>query len=321
MCCSFSAWGDNMTTATTNTIVDHTTDASFRVWVQELITMFVTTLGLTQTGDTGQINTSTVTRPTTNTAAGYIILRFNDTAQSTAPLFMKIEFGTGGAVASPDIWITVGTSSNGSGTINGVTMARVSATPNSNTPTSTTTPYVTRACYNTTLGFFGFVWKNGMFSTQQNGGGWLLWRSSDSTGAGTTDSIQLITNSSGTSGTGNSAGYLQAISFLTGVSYATGNWPNNSCGFWPFATLASTLFSGNGSVGPIFQFTPVFGIANIAAIASVLEIAIGSTAVMTLIGSTSHTYMSVGSAFGGSSFFTQALANGTTGYTIMMLWE
>lgn len=310
-----------MTTATTNTIIDHTSDASFRVWVQELITMFVTTLGLTQTSDTGQINTSTVTRPTTNTAGGYVILRFNDTAQSTAPLFMKIEFGTGGAVASPNIWITIGTASNGSGTINGVTGSRVSATPNSNTPASTITPYVTRACYNTTMGFFGFTWKNGGFGTQQNMGGWLLFRSSDSAGAVTTDSIQLITNSPSTSGSGNSVGYIQAISFLTGVSYTTGNWPNSACGFWPFATLAATLFSGNGSVGPIFQFTPVFGITNLAAIASIAEIAIGSTASMTLIGATAHTYMSVGNVFGGSSMFTQALTTSTTGYTIMMLWE
>lgn len=309
-----------MTTATTNTVVDHTSDAGFRTWAQELITLLVTTLGLTQTSDTGQINTSTVTRPTTNTAGGYVILRFNDTAQSTAPIFMKIEFGTGSSATSPAFWITVGTSSNGSGTINGVTMVRVMTTPNSNAPGSTSVPYVTRACYNTTAGFLGLCWKMNGFSTSQGMGGFCVFRSADNTGAVTTDAVMMIANASSATGGSSSVGFMQVISNLTGVSYTTGTWPSNSIGFMPFLPT-STLFSGNGSVGPMFQFTPVFGITPWMAIAGVTEIAIGSTAVMTLIGSTSHTYMSVGNMWGGSTMLIQGLTAGTTGYTVMMLWE
>lgn len=312
-----------MTTATTNTVLDHTSDAAFRVWVQEIITMLVTTLGVTQTGDTGQINTSTVTRPGTSTAGGYVILRFNDTAQSTTPIFIKLEFGTGAAAAAPKMWITVGSASNGTGTITGVVMTRVSVTMDNTTPNSTSTPYVTRGCYNATAGFLGFVWKNGSGGTAANHGGFFIFRSADSTGAVTTDAFMLITNSSTATGITGSQGYMQVISNLTGVAYTASPWPSNTCTHMPFG-LFVTLYSSNGQVGPIFQFTPVLGITPWCALALVSEIAIGSTVTMTLIGATSHTFISVGGAFGNGSHFFQAysVSPGTNGaITVMMLWE
>src|SRR5882757_2238071 len=149
-------------TVTTNTVVDQSTDAAFRVWIAEAITVLFTTLGVTQTADTGQINTATVTRPAViNTAAGYVIGRFNDTAQSTSPVFFKLEFGTGTVQpTNPAMWITIGTGSNGSGTLTGVIGTRVS-TGGFGAIASTITPYVTSGCYNTTAGFLGFVWKMG----------------------------------------------------------------------------------------------------------------------------------------------------------------
>lgn len=313
-----------MTTATTNTIIDHTSDAAFRVWVQEVITLLVTTLGLTQTADTGQINTSTVTRPATNTSGGYVILRFNDTAQSTSPIFFKLEFGTGQSANSPYMWITMGTSSNGSGTINGISCQRSSVTPNSNIPIAIITPYVTRACYNTTAGFLGFVWKNGGFASGQNMGGFFIMRSADATGAVTTDAVQLICNTGSITGQGTSTGFSQVISQLTGLAYSTTTpWPTNLNNMMPF-NLVSTLFSGNGSVGPFFQYTPVLGITPWCALALINELGVGSTSVMTLIGSTSHTYISVGNAFGGGTIGFLALSTtpGTSqAVTVMMLWE
>src|ERR1700761_4788031 len=116
-----------MTTSTTSTVLDQTSDAGFRTWVAEVITQLVSVCGVTQTTYTGQINTSTVTRAgTTNTAAGYVILKFNDTLQATVPVFIKLEFGSGStATTSPQMWITIGAGSNGSGTLTGITTTRV----------------------------------------------------------------------------------------------------------------------------------------------------------------------------------------------------
>lgn len=95
------------------------TDADFRSWAQGVHDKIVG-VGLVQTADTGQINFSTVTKPgAANTAAGYAIYRFDDALQATLPVFIKMEYGTGGAVDRPGTWITVGSSTNGSGTLSG----------------------------------------------------------------------------------------------------------------------------------------------------------------------------------------------------------
>jgi hypothetical protein len=112
------------------------TDAGFRTWAQKIHDA-LTAIGLTQTADTGQINLSTVTRPGSNdTAGGYEIWRFNDTLQATYPIFIKIEYGMNTVASNqPSLWITVGTGSNGSGTISGNPIARrqfaISAATNS----------------------------------------------------------------------------------------------------------------------------------------------------------------------------------------------
>lgn len=168
-----------MTTATTVAAIDHTSDAAFRVWVSEVITNIVTTCGLTQTSDTGQINTSTVVRGgSANTAAGYVIVRFNDTLQSTSPIFIKLEFGNGATPATdPAMWITVGTGSNGSGTLTGTTSGRCPVGQNL-TPTSKINPFVSRYCYasGASQGIFWMLFKQGAgtaLSMRRKASSWL----------------------------------------------------------------------------------------------------------------------------------------------------
>lgn len=113
-----------MATATTNTVLDHTSDAGFRAWVAEFIGLIDTGGALVDTGDTGQINTATVNRPAVNTNAGYIVRRFNDSLQSTAPYFVRFDFGTQSAAGNfPRVQVTIGTGSNGAGTITGAILS------------------------------------------------------------------------------------------------------------------------------------------------------------------------------------------------------
>lgn len=107
-----------MTTLTFTTVIDHSSDATFRLWGAEFDAK-LTVLGLVQTADTGQINWVTVARPGTSTAAGYTVWRFADSS-----LYLKFEYGTGTASTIPQMWITVGTGSNGSGTLTGQTSTR-----------------------------------------------------------------------------------------------------------------------------------------------------------------------------------------------------
>lgn len=310
-----------MTTASTTTVIDQTSDAAFRTWIAEIITMFFTTLGLTQTSDTGQINTSTVTRPVVvNTAAGYVVGRFNDTAQSTSPIFFKLEFGTGSVQpTNPALWITVGTNSNGSGTITGTTMARTAMGSFGVLP-STTTAFVTRGCYNAAAGFLGFIWKIGGISasTGQAVSGFFLFRSSDNTGTVTTDSVHLLA-SSGSATSSASGGVMQVISYLTSTAYnsAAPYVGANVWGMVPF-TLSNSLFSGNTQLFPIFSYTPVVGITPWCGICLMSEFALNSTDTFAVVGATTHTYISIGS-LAMAQFANQSLTAGT--YGLFMLWE
>lgn len=108
-------------TSMTNTI---TGDAAFRAWGSAYAAKWAS-MGLVQTADTGQINWATVTQPAAiNTVAGYEIWRMNDALQATAPIFLKIEYGTGAATANGSLWIQLGNGSSGAGALSGVLSTR-----------------------------------------------------------------------------------------------------------------------------------------------------------------------------------------------------
>lgn len=314
-------------TATTATVLDMTTDAGFRAWVAEIINTFTSTLTLTQTADTGQINTATVTRPgATNTAAGYAMFRFNDTLQSTAPCFIKLEFGTNGtATTGVQMWVTVGTGSNGTGTITGNQTSRMVVCYGNGAPTSNVTSYTSRFVYNATYGFLGLCWKQ---NGNNNGattfvGGFQIFRSNDNTGAATGDAINLLTSYySGPGGTTSSMGYLQTISALTTALYPTtlssGNQWQSGAGAGGMAFGATTTsYSGNAQVFPIIYQTPVFSFSAYLCYGLISEQPMGSTFTCAVVGSTSLTFLSVGQPWG-SSYLGQ---NSTTTVGLHMLWQ
>jgi hypothetical protein len=116
-----------MTIDSANIIFDSTTDVNFRAWGQR-ISQALITCGLVKTTDTGQIDWTTVTRGAGNVGeniSGYEIFRFSDALQATHPVFIKIEYGNANAANSgplygpPVIYVTVGTATNGAGTLTG----------------------------------------------------------------------------------------------------------------------------------------------------------------------------------------------------------
>jgi hypothetical protein len=118
-----------MATHSTTTLPGtNATDAEFRAQCQFFHDIFA--LGWVQTADTGQINLTTVTRPlAANTVMGYEMWRMNDALQGTHPVFVKIEYGSGtGAINQFSVWLTIGTGSNGTGTITGTLFARTQIT-------------------------------------------------------------------------------------------------------------------------------------------------------------------------------------------------
>ena len=115
------------------------TDVAFRADFSPLGTA-IAAVGWIQTSDTGQINWTTVLAPTsTSTAVGYQIFRMNDVLQAPTPVFMKIEYGAGSSSSAyPCLWVTIGTATNGTGSLTGVVGTRVQVGGNTYSTTTDT---------------------------------------------------------------------------------------------------------------------------------------------------------------------------------------
>lgn len=164
------------------------TDADFQAWCQGIAAQLVVA-GLVKTADTGQINNATVVKPAaTNTVQGYEIYRFNDALQATVPVFIKIEYGSGGAVDRPSLWWTVGSSTNGAGTLGGQLSARRQFNAISSKSAGVTLP--SYCCGNSTG---AFMMVNNYDSASTNFGLlMIIERTRDGSGAATSDGVIMF---------------------------------------------------------------------------------------------------------------------------------
>lgn len=303
-----------MTTASTNTVIDQTSDATFRVWIAEVITAMFTLVGLTQTADTGQINTATVTRPgTANTVAGYVIGRFNDTLQSTVPIFFKLEFGTGGtATTSPNMWLTVGTGSNGSGTITGTTTTRNTIV--GGVAASNVTTYISRWCYNTSDGIVAFAWKIG--ATAADLGGFALGRTCDNTSAPTNQGYLLFIQGAGVVTPGGSPGISVMYNFVSTLLTTGSPFINSNLNWNPFANTTTIVGGATVYVLPFFYYDAA-GPSWMAFMGTgfASEFTSGTSVSLAMVGSTAHTFMPVPGLWVSTSIGNMGLA------LFLMPWE
>src|SRR5690606_13847763 len=150
-----------MATVFWSTPLDHSSDAGLQAAATELYDGIINA-GMVQTADSGQLGPPVgASRPSTNTAAGYWVFRFDDTQQASMPLYLKVEVGTAGSSSTPMTWLTVGTGTNGSGSLTGVVTTRRAAMSNSSA-SSKVTNYPSYICC--TEGFFGVAFKIGSTS-------------------------------------------------------------------------------------------------------------------------------------------------------------
>lgn len=292
-----------MTTQAWASVVDQSSDAGFRAWGLDLNTKLAAA-GLVQTSDTGQIDWTTVNRAGTNSNAGYEIWRFNDSLQGTAPIFIKIEYGTGNSAAIPRIQISVGTGTNGAGTLTGTAASDTAIITSGNQPTSTAVAYTSYACH--AEGFFGLLWKTGSSSN----GAFLISRTCDSSGAPTATGALCYWGSNNSVLKG-----VQALRFAAAAAAYTLKTAANE------GSCLVPLHPANSAVGADIQVylhwtitpqvSPVFGFCTVY----VSEIPLGNTFSTTLVGSTPRTYIGLGTGAGAAE------ASSSNANALAMLWE
>lgn len=274
----------------------HASDAAFRTWLTEYRNMLVSA-GLVQTSDTGQIALVTVTFPTVNnTLAGYFIFRFDDTLQSTAPVFMRLTFGRAGAAGILGFGIEVGTGSDGAGNITG--------TKQSIPPQSTTSGAPGAGTYNSYAihkeGFAAMVFKllgtTAAYGVSAGTPNFVVQRTVDNTGAPTADGVHVISSGTNTNGT-NSLARAFRLRFLP-TTDAGAVHDGNAMGFVPGPTTDSRV----GLAPQIFthwimlpkQRPLLFTAGSIRS-----EVSVGNQFSMTLVGTTPRNYLCVGPAVSG----------------------
>jgi len=235
---------------TTVDVSSFTTDAKFRTWGLAMSTAMAAA-GFVKTADTGQIDWATVAKPTAvNTTAGYEIWRFNDTLQATAPIFIKIWYGSGGSVASgntPSTWLNVATGSNGSGVVTGPAVSSLQSNIGNTAPSNT--GMVGYFCH--TEGYGLMVFGNQLVAGQYtNPGFYVIERTRDETGAPTAKgvSISRVYYNSATP-----FNQVYGIDFENSVTYTTGRNPHGA--------LPSNAYSmATGNFVPLGRhFAPIPG--------------------------------------------------------------
>ena len=265
-----------MATSTGNFVCDNSSLANFKNWAQAISNAFAA-MGWTQTTDTGQVNWGSIASVPSSTYV-YEVWKAADGLAATLPIFIKMEYGFSGTQVG--VRVTVGTSSNGSGTITGAVANGFSAqliTNNANFNSNqgaTTFP-----CYfSGTAGEFRMLmWLNGAATPFL----FCIERSKDATGANTADYFTIVWCSSAMrQQTITSA--LTVTTFETQVMGFTGS-ANNGTGAFGGTVAAFPLFPLIGKLG-----NPMIGV--MAVIASDVADATSVT-VASMYGST-HTYIS-----------------------------
>lgn len=304
-----------MTTASWSTGLNHTSDAGFRAWGAELAAKFAA-VGMVQTADTGQINWTTVTRPSTNTAAGYEIWRLSGSA-----LYFKIEYGTGSSANNPSFWFTAGTGSNGSGTLTGQQSTQTQCGGYDAGGIVATTNYQSYLC--ATADYFGLAWKVGSTGTVGRPRSlFLVMRTVDATGAASTVGyfVWLQTTSQ--------ACIQQCVATTAGVTGGiTQSQAGLSCCLIPTTSASNPPSSQDGAGNnqaflwwyAVYGSTPIMPLLH-AALILMRDLTFGNTASMTLVGTTPHTYLCVMGA-GGSWVADAFFAVSQSNLGIIMLWE
>lgn len=297
-----------MTTAAWSSRIRHDSDANFREWGSELSGKLAT-VGLVQTADTGQINWTTVTRPGSNTNAGYEIWRFDDALQATAPVYIRLDYGTGSTTTAPRIQLTVGDGSNGSGTItstNGTTWT-ANQIANYNTGATTDTVYPSYLCYKD--GFLGLDHKDG---SGNSNGSFFIGRFADSDGTENGDGIFIFAALSSSNTSWNLTGGIRFAATAQTFTRAS----TSPIALAPIPQISSIDDSGNLQAYLAYYITPTVRAMAVMCAVWNTEVPVGNTFLATLLGATQRTYIGLGSTFAFS------VANGgTSTIKLAMLWE
>lgn len=313
-----------MATFSSFTPISQATDADFRTWITEFSNA-LTSVGLIQTSDTGQINKATVVRVTGNNDAGYEIFRFADLLQSTSPVFIRVMYGSAGTNTIPRLRIQIGTATDGAGNLTGIVgPIRLLL---QETPINTTINIPTRISYNN--GILHVFFKIGIFgsvanSTQNSCVSFSIFRETDSSGTLNGNSVCLIHGVSSSSVSTNNPPPLDVLNYTLGVYYQniTGTSSLNYCFAFREILTGQSYYINDTQVFRCFVPTPL--VIPTYALCGVLknEYADFSTFQSQILGGVNRTYLVMPNYTQRASAFVNGISNTVSNsVSFAILWE
>jgi hypothetical protein len=245
-----------MATYLGSALCDNSTLANFIAWAQPISTALGTTAGWLQSSDTGQVNWSTISAPPGSAAYVYEVWQPND---GLANFYLKIEYGNFTGTNSPTVRLTIGTVTNGAGTLIGSVVGPFTTNLGS-IPTSTSTPYECR--FSGAPGrFHAMLWRLSGLSTQF----FSVERSVNSAGTYTSTHVTLIT-AGGTTPSGGAQNSVnqQTLHLTLGPAPAQSIANNGAIGglaarlFYPGNTTSSGVFNGSAGFDTVSPYVGYF---------------------------------------------------------------
>jgi hypothetical protein len=179
-----------MSTANFNSTPSNASDAAFRAWGLALHNAIAAIL--TYVSQTGEIDFTTVSTPSsTNQKRGFRVYRFNDALQSTHPVFIRVDFGSGAATTTVSIWIQIGQAVDGSGNLSVPTTGALRTTDQAApSAAQTVAAFDSYVCGSTSRLTF-VLWPLSQ-TTANNSIAVTIERSKDINGADTAEAVHLI---------------------------------------------------------------------------------------------------------------------------------
>ncbi len=230
-----------------STVPAHTDDASFRAW-GKAISDSLEAIGVTKTADSGQIDWSTVLKPSaTNTMMGYEIRQFTDALQASCPVFIKISYGSGSyAITKPGMIVYVGRATDGAGNLTGETAGPFYMNCSGSTETSYYTSYFSSDGGRLNIG----LWVNCPNSSSN-----VFWieRMKDDNGEPTANGIHIVSSTNTTNHSMVSS--CQYLPPTSGVAYPATPGKATCC-----IPVTSNMSTYNENIG-LFPIHPNLGYA------------------------------------------------------------
>jgi hypothetical protein len=233
-------------------VCDNSTAANYKAWASAL-SNFIRSVGWVNSSDTGQLNGAgggNWTSVTTVPGSGAYYYEVFQPGDALTTFYLKVEYGNAtGSSNSPNMRLSIGSTTNGAGTLTGWVTWTVPCGSSITAPSTTTQYECNFSGANNRLSIM--MWRTAPNSAPQM---FCVERSLNASGTPVGTYVSLWAGGGASTVNFGGAGFYQTIHFTAGYTPASVNWTINAANYSGIPALVWVPFgnsspSFNGSIG------------------------------------------------------------------------